>query len=269
MKFLGALSVSLALHLILVQWRWAPFLEEPSSASRAAFAIQKMHFVEAKVEAKNEPQPSELQSAAVPREKQIREVELQPHKRTPPIEHSLLAASAPHADEDDPGGLQEVKTEERATAQKVEPAPSVSREDLNKEVDVQHEVVSTEMNEPLLVKVDKDKPSEVVSTVEGPSQHAGFDQLPTMGKPRYRKVFPPPYPRLARRKGQQGAVMVRARVGVDGDVETVEVLESSGYQLLDECALNTVKQWQFYPYQVDHKNTVAWVNVPVEFALGL
>jgi protein TonB len=268
MKFLGALSVSLALHLILVQWRWTPVLEEPSSGGRAALAIQQMHFVEAKVETKKEPQPTEIQPAVVPREKQIREIELQSHKKTPLKEHSLLAESAPLADLNDSSSISEEKTEKRVTPQKGEPVSPDIQDELNEGMDIQHKVVSTKMNEPLLDKVDKHELSEVVSTVEEQSTHTGFDRLPTMGKPRYRKAFPPPYPRLAMRKGQQGMVMVKAKVGVDGDVETVELLESSGHQLLDECALNTVKQWQFYPYQVDHKNTVAWVNVPVEFALG-
>ena len=122
--------------------------------------------------------------------------------------------------------------------------------------------------EPVIEQVDEVTPEEVVTTTDVEAEHAGFDQVPTMEQPRYRKAFPPKYPRLAKRRRQQGVVLVRAKVGIDGLVETVEVMQSSGHEALDNSALKTVAQWQFHPHKVNDQLTVAWVEVPVEFTLS-
>lgn len=57
----------------------------------------------------------------------------------------------------------------------------------------------------------------------------------------------PPYPEEARAAGQQGTVTLRLRIGVDGRVESLKLLTSSGTPSLDESALATVKQWRFEP----------------------
>lgn len=57
----------------------------------------------------------------------------------------------------------------------------------------------------------------------------------------------PPYPEEARAAGLQGRVTLRLRIGVDGRVESLKILKSSGTASLDESALATVKQWRFEP----------------------
>ncbi len=57
----------------------------------------------------------------------------------------------------------------------------------------------------------------------------------------------PPYPEEARAAGRQGTVTLRLRIGVDGRVESLKLLTSSGTPSLDESALATVKQWRFEP----------------------
>lgn len=263
MKFFGALSVSLALHFLLVQWRWAPVLEDSGSAGRAALAIQQMRFVEVK---KTELL-DKLRQETLPQEKKKPEAKKKQHKEKPQKEPSLLAASLPELESTDVSA--EENKEKPITQKKVEVVPPLTKQiSEEQEQDIQPEMALPEIEEPLLEQVDKEILAEVVSSSEKQDEHAGFDQLPTMEQPRYRKAFPPSYPRLARRKGQQGTVMVKAKVGLDGEVKVVELLESSGYVVLDNCALKTVKQWQFYPYQVDQKFAVAWVEVPVEFTLG-
>ncbi|WP_461481288.1 energy transducer TonB [Porticoccus sp.] len=264
MKFLLALSVSLALHVLFVQWRWAPVLEDSGSAGRAALAIQQMRFVELK-------KPSALEAKQVA----VTEVVTAEPEKALQRNRSLLPEPALPASVEfsttelvraDTGTRHEKwVTENRA--REMSP-PLAKEENREKEQDLPPAVASPETEETLLEKVDKEMLAEVVSTSEERAEHAGFDQVPTMDQPRYRRAFPPKYPRLAKRRGQQGTVMVKARVGIEGEVEVVELLESSGYEVLDNCALKTVRQWQFYPYQVNQKRTVAWVEVPVEFTLG-
>lgn len=275
MKFFGALSVSLALHFLLVQWRWAPVLEDSGSAGRAALAIQRMRFVEVKKTELQDKFPQEtlrqetLPQETLPQEKKKPEAKKKQHKEKPQKEPSLLAASASLPELESTDVSAEENKEKPITEKKVEVVPPLTKQiSEEQEQDIQPEMALPEIEEPLLEQVDKEILAEVVSSSEKQDEHAGFDQLPTMEQPRYRKAFPPNYPRLARRKGQQGTVMVKAKVGLDGEVKAVELLESSGYVVLDNCALKTVKQWQFYPYQVDQKFAVAWVEVPVEFTLG-
>jgi len=100
------------------------------------------------------------------------------------------------------------------------------------------------------------------------AQQLGFDQIPVMHEPRYKKAMAPDYPRLALKRGYQGVVWVRAKVGIDGAVQVVELLTSSGYQSLDSSAVTAVAQWQFHPYKVNEQLSIAWVEIPVEFTLS-
>lgn len=50
------------------------------------------------------------------------------------------------------------------------------------------------------------------------------------------------YPPLARRMGWEGRVLLAIRIGEDGSLKEVRVLESSGYELLDKNAVDTVKR---------------------------
>jgi protein TonB len=57
----------------------------------------------------------------------------------------------------------------------------------------------------------------------------------------------PKYPRVAVRLGQEGTVLVKMRVAVDGTVAEAWVSESSGYERLDQAALDAVADWLFRP----------------------
>ena len=57
----------------------------------------------------------------------------------------------------------------------------------------------------------------------------------------------PPYPWAARRLGQEGGVVLRIAISEMGRPTRVEIQHSSGYPLLDESALTTVRRWKFVP----------------------
>lgn len=79
---------------------------------------------------------------------------------------------------------------------------------------------------------------------------------------------PPAYPALARRREQQGTVTVRVLVGADGAVERAELADSSGFEALDDAALETVRaHWRFIPARHDGVAVESWVLVPIRFAL--
>ena len=57
----------------------------------------------------------------------------------------------------------------------------------------------------------------------------------------------PRYPELSRRKGEEGLCVVKVKISSAGIVETVLLEKSSGFNRLDESALNQVKQTRFTP----------------------
>lgn len=78
---------------------------------------------------------------------------------------------------------------------------------------------------------------------------------------------PPIYPENARRRGQQGHVVLHVDVSADGVPSAVTVAESSGYASLDAAALTAVQQWRFVPATRGGVPVPAVAEVPVRFRL--
>ena len=55
------------------------------------------------------------------------------------------------------------------------------------------------------------------------------------------------YPSLARRLGWQGKVLVSFIINLNGTIKEARVMQSSGYDLLDKTALETVKESEPFP----------------------
>jgi protein TonB len=77
----------------------------------------------------------------------------------------------------------------------------------------------------------------------------------------------PVYPAAARRRGQQGQVVVLAEVDANGRASRVEVTRSSGFELLDEAALTSVREWRFAPAEIDGVRSAGAIEVPITFKL--
>lgn len=88
-----------------------------------------------------------------------------------------------------------------------------------------------------------------------------------LAQPLYRENREPEYPPLARRRQQEGTVVLEALVGADGRVAELAVHLSSGHRLLDEAALKGVKNWRFVPGRRGAAPVALPVLVPVRFGL--
>jgi protein TonB len=77
----------------------------------------------------------------------------------------------------------------------------------------------------------------------------------------------PTYPDIARRRGEQGRVMLRVNVSADGTPLDVEVMATSGHPSLDTAALSAVRQWRFIPATQAGRSVAASAEVPVRFQL--
>lgn len=77
----------------------------------------------------------------------------------------------------------------------------------------------------------------------------------------------PPYPLAARRRGDQGTVLVRVLVTAQGLAASVSLEKTSGHPSLDEAALAAVKTWRFVPARQGGQAVDAPFLVPMPFKL--
>ncbi len=78
----------------------------------------------------------------------------------------------------------------------------------------------------------------------------------------------PEYPALARRKGEQGRVLLKVLVSETGLAQKVQIDTSSGYDRLDQSAVEAVKKWSFIPARRSNQAVSAYVLVPIKFSLN-
>jgi protein TonB len=77
----------------------------------------------------------------------------------------------------------------------------------------------------------------------------------------------PPYPSVSKRLGEQGRVVVRTLIGADGVAQQAEIKQSSGFERLDQSALNTALRWRYVPGKRAGVPEAMWFNVPFNFVL--
>jgi protein TonB len=79
------------------------------------------------------------------------------------------------------------------------------------------------------------------------------------------RMVNPVYPPIAQSARVQGVVIIEATIGPDGKVQQAKVLRS--IPLLDESALNAVKQWEFTPTLLNGVPVPVIMTVTVQFTL--
>jgi protein TonB len=118
-----------------------------------------------------------------------------------------------------------------------------------------------------------DEPREPVSVPEETAEDVDREPETEAGSvvrdatPLYRVNRPPPYPRMARRQGYEGTVVLEVLVDRHGRVGDSRVFSSSGYALLDKAAMAAVEEWLFEPGRRGHESVAMWVRVPIRFVL--
>lgn len=77
----------------------------------------------------------------------------------------------------------------------------------------------------------------------------------------------PPYPYAAIRQGQEGVVILAVSIDKAGRPLRVDVTQSSGFLLLDQSALRTVRRWTFDPAHIGFLPVQSSILVPIRFVL--
>jgi len=128
--------------------------------------------------------------------------------------------------------------------------------------------------------LDKAKPARGEVPLTGPSESPSYSPRASLeprpdsssiierdATPLYRRNPAPEYPLIGRKRGYQGTVILEVLVNREGRVGDLRVFASSGYSVLDQAALTSVKTWIFEPGMRAGKTVDMWVKVPVRFRL--
>ncbi|MBT3066219.1 energy transducer TonB [Rhodoferax sp. U11-2br] len=104
------------------------------------------------------------------------------------------------------------------------------------------------------------------STVGGRNTSSSGVHLPS-SQADYLNNPQPPYPALSLRLRESGKVMVRVLIGRNGLALRGEIVQSSGFERLDQSALRAVLAWRYVPGKVDGQAQDMWFDVPISFRL--
>jgi len=75
----------------------------------------------------------------------------------------------------------------------------------------------------------------------------------------------PNYPALSKRNRESGTVLLLVKVDSEGNASAVTLHQSSGYDRLDQAAIQAVSRWRFVPGMRGQTAISATVIVPISF----
>ncbi len=73
------------------------------------------------------------------------------------------------------------------------------------------------------------------------------------------------YPSWAVAEGLQGELTIAIEIKEDGSVGLYQVMQSTGFKILDESAVEAVQNWKFHPAVKDGKPTRICIQIPIRF----
>lgn len=174
-------------------------------------------------------------------------IEQQPQQK-PKVQKTVMQESRPVM----PVPAKEVVSQEPVVKEQLQADVA----EVSKAVETQAVAKNTEQAQEAVTK-KADPAPELESQLEPPRFGAAYLNNPA-----------PEYPALARRKGEQGRVLLKVLVSETGLAEKVQVDTSSGYGNLDQAAVEAVKKWSFIPAKRSNQPVSAYVLVPVKFSLN-
>lgn len=77
----------------------------------------------------------------------------------------------------------------------------------------------------------------------------------------------PGYPLKARESDWEGVTVLKVLIKTNGKVGEVIILESSGYQILDQAAVKTIKKWRYRPALKNGTAVPRQIRVRIKFQL--
>ena len=122
-----------------------------------------------------------------------------------------------------------------------------------------------------LVRHEPEDSPEKFKTPPSQPKQASAAEAPRQAKidapPKPRKAIKPDYPNGARKRGEEGRVVLEIFVGSDGPVGNVKVVSSSGFAELDEASVRAAKGARFTPAKSGGGSVASTARLTLEFKL--
>lgn len=96
-------------------------------------------------------------------------------------------------------------------------------------------------------KIEKNNNDQTSTVAKEGGDSGGTDSLITIRNPKFVFFKTPKYPKRAIENRQQGIVALSITVASNGKPEKIDILNSSGYELLDKAATEAAHSWVFEP----------------------
>tara|TARA_B100000524_G_scaffold197900_1_gene102794 strand:+ start:95 stop:811 length:717 start_codon:yes stop_codon:yes gene_type:complete len=103
--------------------------------------------------------------------------------------------------------------------------------------------------------------NKIINQEDYKKKYGAFYKIGTLNNPH------PKYPLIARKKGWQGRIILQVSVNNKGIVDNIEILKSSGYEILDSESTNTIKEWKFKPAMIGKTPVNDVLAIPIRFML--
>lgn len=78
----------------------------------------------------------------------------------------------------------------------------------------------------------------------------------------------PEFPESARSRGVSGRVKLSVKIGTDGRVDTIKVVEATPPGVFDDVARKAMQDWEFSPCVYESEAVVGWVTQSMVFELA-
>lgn len=165
--------------------------------------------------------------------------------------------------------LREKESPEKTTTQSVQKAPEpkkiqpIKTKSFNKK---------TSPKKIIPIKEDAKKTLDKTKTLKKSDAPVELAQRKSAPVQQEKPVFkvppsPPKYPRMARRKGMEGMVIVEVWLDKHGNQTKRILIKSAGFTLLDNAAIDAIKKWHFSGYKENDISLAHRVRIPVHFNL--
>ena len=128
-------------------------------------------------------------------------------------------------------------------------------------------VIETPMSTPTPVAEPSPLPADPILPESTPAPDPGPARAVDVGLA-YLSRTEVAYPKASAREREQGTVLLRVHVDVEGRPTAVEVVRGSGHSRLDRAAREAVLAWRFRPVQRNGVAVPASGLVPIEFSLS-
>ncbi|MCG7585741.1 energy transducer TonB, partial [Photobacterium sp. OFAV2-7] len=165
--------------------------------------------------------------------------------------------------------------EKKPQPPKPDPEPKITKPVPKKAKERPVKVIAKKIDKPEPLKKEAETKPERPKPIADPKaeiksqQAAGVNSSPKLvTRPTFvTRPSPVKYPKIAKRRGIEGQVMVEVWIDENGKQVRQTLVKSSGAQVLDRAALDAIKRWQFSSHTVDGQAIAHRVQIPVRFKL--